>query len=208
MSESRHLDVNSNSIRSHLPNGTSPETTAEGDDRQQDALTKNRQQETIKFTESTKDGVVSDDQLMPPKGQSNLSPDNQPLLFALQRNNGQVTASTATMDSASFHLPAGSTVPETAVVDQMIAQLSTNKRLESGTVNLKLHPQELGELRMETPPRSEAWAVCLGAGLAMIWHMVRNNYKSPSGLQFFQRLVQVLDLPLEIFFRYWAMCWR
>ena len=149
VSESRHLDVNSNSIRSHLPNGTSPETTAEGDDRQQDTLTKNRQQETIKFTESTREGVVSDDQLMPQKGQSNLNPDNQPLLFALQRNNGQVSASTATMDSASSRLPAGSTVPETAVVDQMIAQLATNKRLESGTVNLKLHPQELGELRME-----------------------------------------------------------
>jgi hypothetical protein len=30
-----------------------------------------------------------------------------------------------------------------------------------------------------TPPRSEAWSVCLGAGLAMIWHMARNNLKAP-----------------------------
>lgn len=31
----------------------------------------------------------------------------------------------------------------------MIAHFSVNKRLESGSVNLKLYPQELGELRME-----------------------------------------------------------
>lgn len=29
-----------------------------------------------------------------------------------------------------------------------------------------------------TPPRSEAWAICLGAGLAMLWHMARNNYNA------------------------------
>jgi len=29
-----------------------------------------------------------------------------------------------------------------------------------------------------TPPRSEAWAIILGAGLAMIWYMVRNNFGS------------------------------
>jgi hypothetical protein len=29
-----------------------------------------------------------------------------------------------------------------------------------------------------TPPRSEAWAICLGAGAAMVWHMVRNGYNS------------------------------
>ncbi len=29
-----------------------------------------------------------------------------------------------------------------------------------------------------TPPRSEAWAFCLGAGLAMVWHMARNEYSA------------------------------
>ncbi|MEK9608911.1 MAG: hypothetical protein VW058_04470 [Flavobacteriaceae bacterium] len=29
-----------------------------------------------------------------------------------------------------------------------------------------------------TPPRSEAWAVILGAGLAMLWHMARDNRNS------------------------------
>jgi hypothetical protein len=36
-----------------------------------------------------------------------------------------------------------------------------------------------------TPPRSEAWAVCLGAGMAMIWHMARNNHYSPLRVAFF-----------------------
>jgi flagellar hook-length control protein FliK len=40
-------------------------------------------------------------------------------------------------------------VPDTAVVDQMISHFSANKQLETSTVNLKLHPQELGELRLE-----------------------------------------------------------
>ena len=34
-------------------------------------------------------------------------------------------------------------------MDQMIAHLTMNKQLETSTINLKLHPQELGELRME-----------------------------------------------------------
>ena len=34
---------------------------------------------------------------------------------------------------------------------------------------------EQAELLM-TPPRSEAWAICLGAGVAMVWHMVRNGF--------------------------------
>jgi hypothetical protein len=29
-----------------------------------------------------------------------------------------------------------------------------------------------------TPPRSEAWAVCFGGGLAMLWHLSRNGFTS------------------------------
>ncbi len=36
--------------------------------------------------------------------------------------------------------------------------------------------QQIGVLM--TPPRSEAWAICLGAGLAMLWYMARNNFNS------------------------------
>ena len=48
-----------------------------------------------------------------------------------------------------YRLPSGNFVPEGTVADQMIAHFSVNKRLESGSINLKLYPQELGELRME-----------------------------------------------------------
>lgn len=30
-----------------------------------------------------------------------------------------------------------------------------------------------------TPPRGDAWAICLGAGLAMTWYMARKNHLSP-----------------------------
>lgn len=33
--------------------------------------------------------------------------------------------------------------------------------------------------KMTPPPRSEAWAVILGAGMAMIWHMARENRIAP-----------------------------
>ena len=65
-----------------------------------------------------------------------------------------------------------------------------------------------------TPPRSEAWAVCLGAGLAMLWHMARNNYSSPirvavisalgAGFGFsFGNFLQTLGNVLEINFNMW-----
>lgn len=65
-----------------------------------------------------------------------------------------------------------------------------------------------------TPPRSEAWAVCLGAGFAMIWYMIRNNFQSPlrvaaisalgAGFGFaFGNFLQVLGTILEIRFNMW-----
>ena len=39
-----------------------------------------------------------------------------------------------------------------------------------------------------TPPRSEAWAVCFGAGAAMVWHMVRNGYKPALRVAFYAML--------------------
>jgi flagellar hook-length control protein FliK len=147
--EGQRLDVNNNYIHSHLPNDASPETTKEGNDQPQDASTQSKQQETAAPKELAKEGLMTGDQSVIQKGQSNLGPENQPLIFAYQRNSSQVTASGATVESSTYRLPSGSTVPEGAVVDQMITHFSMNKRLETGTVNLKLYPQELGELRME-----------------------------------------------------------
>jgi hypothetical protein len=65
-----------------------------------------------------------------------------------------------------------------------------------------------------TPPRSEAWAICLGAGLAMLWHMARNNYNSALRVAFytsmgagfgfaFGNFLQILGDVLEIKFNMW-----
>jgi hypothetical protein len=65
-----------------------------------------------------------------------------------------------------------------------------------------------------TPPRSEAWAVCLGAGLAMVWHMARNKLDSPMRVALFSALgagfgfafgnfLQILGNVMEISFNMW-----
>lgn len=65
-----------------------------------------------------------------------------------------------------------------------------------------------------TPPRSEAWAFCLGAGLALIWHMARNGYKSSLRVAFitmigggfgfaFGNFLQILGNILQINFNMW-----
>lgn len=65
-----------------------------------------------------------------------------------------------------------------------------------------------------TPPRSEAWAVILGAGMAMIWHMARENRIAPlrvamfatlgGGLGFaFGNFLQIVGNVLEIPFNMW-----
>ncbi len=65
-----------------------------------------------------------------------------------------------------------------------------------------------------TPPRSEAWAICLGAGLAMLWHMARNQYNSALRVAFFSAMgagfgfafgnfLQILGNVLDINFNMW-----
>jgi len=65
-----------------------------------------------------------------------------------------------------------------------------------------------------TPPRSEAWALCLGGGLAMIWYMARHNYRSSLRVALFSALgagfgfafgnfLQILGNVLEINFNMW-----
>lgn len=65
-----------------------------------------------------------------------------------------------------------------------------------------------------TPPRSEAWAVCLGAGLAMLWYMAREKRNSAIRVAFYAMLgggigfsfgnfLQVLGKTWEIPFNMW-----
>ena len=76
--------------------------------------------------------------------------DEAPVPFGLRPEIAAATTATATgADPASLRLPAGLIVPDTAVMDQVLAHLSLQRRLASTTVHLRLNPQELGELRME-----------------------------------------------------------
>ncbi len=65
-----------------------------------------------------------------------------------------------------------------------------------------------------TPPRSEAWAICLGAGAAMVWYMVRNNFIPALRVAFYAMLgagfgfafgnfLQITGNFLEIKFNLW-----
>lgn len=45
---------------------------------------------------------------------------------------------------------------------------------------LVVHSLLVDQLEIQmSPPRSDAWAISLGAGLALLWHMARNNHSSP-----------------------------
>ncbi len=65
-----------------------------------------------------------------------------------------------------------------------------------------------------TPPRSEAWAFCLGAGLALMWYMARNNFTSAARVAFitmlgtgfgfaFGNFLQITGNILKINFNMW-----
>jgi hypothetical protein len=65
-----------------------------------------------------------------------------------------------------------------------------------------------------TPPRSEAWAFCFGAGLALVWYIARNGFKSSlkvslftmtgAGFGFaFGNFLQIAGNLLEIDFNMW-----
>jgi len=65
-----------------------------------------------------------------------------------------------------------------------------------------------------TPPRSEAWAICFGAGAAMVWHMVRNGFTPALRVAFYAMLgggfgfsfgnfLQVTGSYLKIDFNFW-----
>ena len=65
-----------------------------------------------------------------------------------------------------------------------------------------------------TPPRGEMWSACLGAGLAMLWHMVRHKFHAPVRVALFAALgagfgfafgnfCQTIGTVLEIKFNMW-----
>lgn len=147
------IDIENNYIRANLPNKTarttSENTSEEGNGQPQAAPFQAKKEESAAPKASPTDGLTTAEQALAQKTAATPGSESQPLVFAHHRFGEPTTVGGSTSASPSFPLPSGSTVPETTVVDQMIAHFSMNRRLESGTVNLKLYPQELGELRME-----------------------------------------------------------
>ena len=90
---------------------------------------------------------------------------------------------------------------------QLIAEMVAGAFIAYGFLVMQL------EILM-TPPRSEAWAFCLGAGLALLWYMARNGFNSSlrvafytmvgSGFGFaFGNFLQTAGNILEINFNMW-----
>lgn len=90
---------------------------------------------------------------------------------------------------------------------QLIAEMATG-----GIISYFFLVEQIG-IKM-TPPRSEAWAVCFGAGIAMIWHMARGKRNSAIRVAIFAALgggfgfgfgnfLQLLGNVLEIKFNMW-----
>ncbi|RUM35837.1 MAG: hypothetical protein DSY57_06445, partial [Desulfobulbus sp.] len=51
--------------------------------------------------------------------------------------------------SLSLHLPSGIDIPHSQIIDQVTGHFALNRSLKSGSITMRLHPVELGELRME-----------------------------------------------------------
>jgi len=148
--ESKSMDINNNYIHSHLPGGAPKNAADKGEGQQADNASQNQQAELIKNTENNgAEPQATADQLAASKSQLVANPENQGLVFAHQRSASPLAPGVVETGSSLYRLATGTAVPEGTVVDQMISHFSVNKQMETGSVNLRLYPQELGELRME-----------------------------------------------------------
>lgn len=141
-------DINSNYIRSHLPN-EGPKTVTNEPDAQQRETGKDNQPKDASLIETLMEGANQTEEAGPGRPQFTLGSENQPLIFASQSTKAALTSTASSTDALTLRLPSNLTVSTGTVVDQMAAHFANTRPLESGTVNLRLHPQELGELRME-----------------------------------------------------------
>ncbi len=148
------MDLTNQYIHSHLPN----ETATKGEDAGSHSNTNNESGQSTPNNQMPQaaESQTTAEPLFAAKSLATAGQESQPLIFSHQQGGGLTSAtlttsttSTAAPDSSLYRLSSGTTVPDGTVVDQMIAHFSINKRLETGSVNLRLHPQELGELRME-----------------------------------------------------------
>lgn len=143
-------EINGNYIRSNLPNSVA-DTAQDDDASKQKDQAGDKGQNSGASANTT--GQSLGEQMQAQRAQATAAQDGQPLIFAHQLDSSQSTATGSTAqastDPSMIRLPSGTMVPEGTAMDQMIAHFAMSRRLETSTVNLRLHPQELGELRME-----------------------------------------------------------
>ena len=126
-------------IRSHLP--AEAPANVRGEAGRQDPTNSGAEQDNTPTDAGARQATTV--QPLPGAGQ-----DEPPAPFGLRPEIAATTTATGA-DPAALRLPSGLIVPDTAVMDQVLAHLSLQRRLASTTVHLRLNPQELGELRME-----------------------------------------------------------
>lgn len=146
-----NLNITGNYIHAHLPNDAARTAEKDGNGQQQETA-KDNQQKDANPVKITMEGQTHPEQAVSPKFQIAVGQESQSLIFAHQQASASLVASTDSTSSTAFsllRLPSGLSVPSGTIVDQMIAHFSVNRQMESSSVNLKLHPQELGEVRME-----------------------------------------------------------
>ena len=143
-------EINGDFLRSNLPDAIADVTADDNSSQQQDQAGDKGQNNGSSANNA---GQSPSEQMLAQRAQVTTAQDGQPLLFAHQLDSSQSAAigstTPASSDPSMVRLPSGAMVPEGTVMDQMISHFAMNKRLETSTVNLRLHPQELGELRME-----------------------------------------------------------
>jgi len=135
---SQPRDANSNYIHSNLPgvNVKTEEKSSNKDGQQQNAEgQKNMAQDAVSQAEHA----------------AAKSSQDTPLIFSLDqaRAQGLWSQGQTTTNSLTLKLPSGTEVPHNQIVNQVIDRFTLNRTLESGSITMKLHPAELGELRME-----------------------------------------------------------
>ncbi len=131
-------DINSSYIHANLPNQATRGDTGPGNGQQS-----GDQGQDAPDLRSGGDQVRQ--QQAPP------APGDQPLVFSLDQAGGvgATTGQQSVSQATTLHQTSGLPVSDAHVMDQVIQHFHANRQLESGTVVLRLHPQELGELRME-----------------------------------------------------------
>ncbi|MDR2550766.1 MAG: flagellar hook-length control protein FliK [Desulfobulbus sp.] len=150
VSEDQPVDVDGNYIRSRLLKERAGAPAESGKSTQTDSTSQAAKQQEQTSTAEAMKPATTGEQLASQKTQPVVNHDPSPLVAAGQPlSTGQQTSTSTPIASVTMHLPSGMTVPDSTVVDQMIAHFSINKQLANSTVTLRLYPEELGELRME-----------------------------------------------------------